>query len=192
MGKTTEKKTTNMRGPTGPNMGPPRRERDSGDINPMAYQDHIGTDIKNQRGQRTTNKTTRPRLTGKRGRRAHQIQRATTAHQRQPGQCGIGGPRTQPTKPTQCPQIQKTGRPKDEANNGHKDPKRLQKSPRTRTRTRENRGKKERERKKKEEESLTLTQRPYPPPPEFASRGANPILPIIQARQGPIPGSYHG
>ena len=90
-------------------MGPPRRERDSGDINPMAYQDHMGTEIQNQKGQRTTDKTMRPRLTGKRGRRAHQNQRATTAHQRQPCQCGIGGPRTQPTKPTQCPQIQKTG-----------------------------------------------------------------------------------
>ena len=96
IGKTTKKKTTNMRGPTGPNMGPPRRERDSGDINPMAYQDHIGTEIQNQKGQRTTDKTTRPGLTGKRGQPAHQIQRATTAHQRQPGQCGIGGPRTQP------------------------------------------------------------------------------------------------
>ena len=50
IGKTTEKKTTNMRGPTGLNMGPPRRERDSGKTNPKAYQDHMGTEIQNQEG----------------------------------------------------------------------------------------------------------------------------------------------
>ena len=71
------------------------------------------------------------------------------------------------------------------------------KSPQEHGKGRERKGARERERKrerekKREKESLTLTQRPHPPPPEFASRGANPILPIIQARQGSIPGSYHG
>ena len=152
----------------------------------------MGTEIQNQKGQRTTDKTMRQGLTGKRGRRAHQNQRATTAHQRQPCQCGIGGPRTQPTKPTQCPQIQKTGQgtrqimvtrtPRDS------------KSPQGHEQGPERTGAKRRERKRERELDVDpkAPTPPPPPPPEFASRGANPILPIIQARHGPIPGSYHG
>ena len=178
------KETTNMSGPTGPNMGPPRRERDSGDTNPMAYQDHMGTEIQNQEGQRTTDKTTRPGLTGKEGRRAHQNQWATTAHQRQPGQREIRGPRTQTTKPSQCPRIQKTGRSKDEAKMATRTP-RDSKSPQGHGQGPERKGL-ERERERKRERELDVDPK-APPPPGFASRGANPILPIIQARQGPIP-----
>ena len=54
------------------------------------------------------------------------------------------------------------------------------------------REKKKREKEKERERELDVDPKAPLPPPEFASRGANPILPIIQARQGPIPGSFHG
>ena len=125
------KNTTSISRQMGPNMGPPRKERDSEDTNQMAYQDHMGTETQNQQGKRTTDKTTRPGLTGKGGRRARQNQRATTAHQRQRGNRSKGNRKPiDPTikdssHPTQYPRIQKTGRQKDKTNNGHKDPKRL-------------------------------------------------------------------
>ena len=142
------KETTNMSGPTGPNMGPPRRERDSGDTNPMAYQDHMGTEIQNQKGQRTTDKTTRPGLTGKEGRRAHQNQWATKAHQRRPRSKGNQRPTDPNYQTIPVPTDPKDRQVKGRGQNGHKDPKRLQKSPRTRTRTREKRA---REREKEGE-----------------------------------------
>ena len=45
----TEKNTTNMSGPSEPYMGPLRRERDSGETNPMANQDHKGTETRTSR-----------------------------------------------------------------------------------------------------------------------------------------------
>ena len=60
----TEKNTTNMSGPREPYMGPLRRERDSGETNPMANQDHMGTETQNQQGQWTTHKMNRERGDG--------------------------------------------------------------------------------------------------------------------------------
>ena len=126
----------------------------------MAYQDHMGTEIQNQEGQRTTDKTTRPGLTGKEGRRAHQNQWATTAHQRQPGQREIRGPRTQTTKPSQCPRIQKTGRSKDEAKMATRTP-RDSKSPQGHGQGPERKGL-EREREKEGERAWCWPKGPTP------------------------------